>query len=56
MVRVLWLFDISERVGHRWVVRIRGEGDCVIPDRSLMSVDCDPRGDPDARELFDDAG
>lgn len=55
VVRVLWPFDISERVGHRWVVRIRNEGDCVIPDRSLMSLDCDPRRDPGARELLDDA-
>lgn len=56
VVRVLWPFDISERVGHRWVVRIRDEGDCVIADCSLMSLNCDPRRDPGARELLDDAG
>lgn len=56
VVRVLWPFDVSARVGQRWVVRIQGEGDCVIPDRSLMSLDCDPRHDPEARELLDSAG
>ena len=56
VVCVLWPFDISERVGYRWVVRVRDEGDCVIADRSLMSLDCDPRRDPGARELLDDTG
>lgn len=56
VVRVLRPFDVKEAAGHRWVIRIRDEGDCVIPDRSLMSLDCDPRRDPGARELLDDAG
>ena len=55
-VRLLWPFDISERGGHRWIARIRGERDCVILHRSLMSLDCDPRSDPDALKLFEDAG
>ena len=27
VVRVLWPFDISESVGHRSVVRMKGEGE-----------------------------
>lgn len=56
VVRVLWPFDIKESFGYRWVVRIRNGGDCVIPDKSMMALDCNPRRDPDARELLDDAG
>lgn len=56
VVKVLWPFDVKDDVGQRWVVRIRNEGGCVIPDRSLMSLDCNPRSDPDARELLDHAG
>ena len=56
VVRVLWPFDVKEFAGQRWVVRIRDEGGCVIPDRSLMLLDCDPSRDPGARELLDDAG
>ena len=55
-VRVLWPFDISESVGHRSVVRMKGEGECVVPDSSLMYLDVDPRGDPGARDLLDAAG
>lgn len=54
-MRVLWPFDISERVGHRWVVRLKGEGERVVPDSGLMSLDVDPRGDPGARDLLDAA-
>lgn len=56
VVRVLWPYDVKEYVGQRWVVRIWDEGECVIPDRSLMALDVNPCSDPAARELLDDAG
>ncbi len=56
VARLLGPFDVKEAVGHRRVVRIRNEGDCLIPHRSLMSLDCNPSRDPGARELLDDAG
>lgn len=56
VVRVLWPFDVSESLGYRWVVRIWDEGDCVVPDSSLMALDIDPTQDSDARELLDPAG
>lgn len=56
VVRVLWPYDICEPFGHRWVVRFSGEGECVVPDTSLMALDVDPRSDTGARELLDDEG
>lgn len=56
VVLVLWPHDVYDPLGHRWVVRIRDEGECVLPDASLMAMNVDPRFDPGARELLDDSG
>lgn len=55
-VTVKWPFDVDEEVGYRWIVRIEDEGDCVVPDAYMMSLDLDPLADPEARELLDSAG
>lgn len=56
VVEVRWPFDVSATQGARWLVRICGEGDCVLPDSCLMPIDIDPANDPEARELLDAAG
>lgn len=56
VVRVLWPHDVVEVLGYRWCVRFRGEGEGIIPDGSMMLLDVDPRGDPGARELLNEAG
>ena len=56
VVRLLWPFDLPEDLGYRWVVRIWDEGDCVVRNASMMSLDLDPTEDPDARELLDPDG
>ena len=56
LVRVLWPHDVCDPFGYRWIVRFKGEGECIMPDSSLMALDVDPRSDPGARELLDAAG
>lgn len=56
LVRMVWPHDVCDHFGHRWVVRFKVEGECIMPDSSLMALDVDPRSDQGARELLDANG
>ena len=56
VVEVRRAFDVDARIGPRWVVRIWGDRDFILPDSDLMPLNIDPTQDPEAREILDEAG